>query len=150
MEGIVLLKYSFGWLSPLEGEMVLKGLILGSYYFGREWWSSNKNRFGMILTMGGWGDLERTNFGQFQFWEDTAVDTVTHRRQSWNVSYSLMALGRRLCGYCWGLQDTELLELVELHSEDGHEVGGRLGVTLVRKLSMVFVLVGDIALDRVC
>ena len=52
--------------------MVLKELILNSFYFGRVWWSW-KNWFWTVSTLGGWGGLERTDFEQFLLWEDVII-----------------------------------------------------------------------------
>ena len=54
-----------------EGVMVLKELILNSFYFGRVWWSW-KNSFWTDSTLGGCGGLERTDFEQFLLWEGMA------------------------------------------------------------------------------
>ena len=41
--------------------MVLKELIVHSFYIGRVWWSL-KNYFFTVSTLGGCGGLERTDF----------------------------------------------------------------------------------------
>ena len=55
-----------------EGMVVLKELILNSFYFGRVWWSW-KNSFWTVSTLGGCGGLERTDFEQFLLWEGVVV-----------------------------------------------------------------------------
>ena len=47
-----------------EGLVVLKGLILNSFYFQRVWWSGKK-WFSTISILGGCDGLERTHFEQF-------------------------------------------------------------------------------------
>ena len=47
-----------------EGVVVLKELILNSFYFGSVWWSW-KNWFWTVSILGGSGGLERTDFEQF-------------------------------------------------------------------------------------
>ena len=46
------------------GVVVLKELILNSFYFGQMWWSW-KNWFSTVSTLGGCGGLEITDFEQF-------------------------------------------------------------------------------------
>ena len=41
--------------------LILKELILNSCYFGWVWWPG-KNSFVIVSTLGGCGDLERTEF----------------------------------------------------------------------------------------
>ena len=55
-----------------EGMVVLKELILNSFYFGRVWWSW-KNWFWTVCTLGGYGGHERTDFEQFVLWEGVVV-----------------------------------------------------------------------------
>ena len=55
-----------------EGVVVLKELILNSFYFGRVWWSW-KNWFWTVCTLRGYGGHERTDFEQFVLWEDVVV-----------------------------------------------------------------------------
>ena len=52
--------------------MVLKELILNSFYFGRVLWSW-KNWFWRVSTLGGCDGLERTDFEQFRLWEGVVV-----------------------------------------------------------------------------
>ena len=52
--------------------MVLKELILNSFYFQRVWWSW-KNWFWTVSTFRGCGGHERTNFEQFLLWEVVMV-----------------------------------------------------------------------------
>ena len=55
-----------------EGVVVLKEVILNSFYFGRVWWSWN-NWFWTVGTLGGWGGHERTDFEQFLLWEGGVI-----------------------------------------------------------------------------
>ena len=55
-----------------EGLVVLKGLSLNSFYFGRLWWSW-KNSFWTVSILRGCGGLERTNFEQFLLSEGAVV-----------------------------------------------------------------------------
>ena len=59
-----------------EGVVVMKELILNSFYFGRVWWSW-KNWFWTVSTLGGCrgrcGGLERTDFEQFLLWDGVVV-----------------------------------------------------------------------------
>ena len=50
-----------------EGMVVLKELILNSFYFGRVWWSW-KDWFWRVSTLGGFGGLQRTDSEQFLLW----------------------------------------------------------------------------------
>ena len=52
--------------------MVLKELILNSFYFGKVWWSWKK-RIWTVYTLGRCGGLEWTDFEQFLFWEGVVV-----------------------------------------------------------------------------
>ena len=55
-----------------DSVVVLKELILNSFYFGRVWWSW-KNWFLTVSTLGGCGGLERTDFEQFLLLEGVVV-----------------------------------------------------------------------------
>ena len=55
-----------------EGVVVLKELILNSFYFQRVWWSW-KNWFGTLSTFRGCDGLERTHFEQFLLSECVVV-----------------------------------------------------------------------------
>ena len=55
-----------------EAVVVLKELILNTFYFGRLWWSW-KNWFWTVSTLGGCGGLERTDFELFLLWEAVVV-----------------------------------------------------------------------------
>ena len=56
----------------LEGVVVLKELILNSFYFVRVWWSWKK-WFWTVSTLWGCGGLERSDFEQFLLWEGVVV-----------------------------------------------------------------------------
>ena len=60
----------FWGISTLGGWGILKGVILSSFYFGGcdgvEWILS-------VFMLGGYGGLEKTNFGQFSLGEDMVV-----------------------------------------------------------------------------
>ena len=53
-----------------EGVVVLKELIVYSFYFGRVWVLKELIFTG---TLGGCGGLERTDFSQFLLWEGVVV-----------------------------------------------------------------------------
>ena len=55
-----------------EGVVVLKELILKSFYFGRVWWFWN-NWFWTVSTLGGCDGFERTDFEQFLLWKGVVV-----------------------------------------------------------------------------
>ena len=60
------------WKGVEVGVVVLKELILNSFYFGTVWWSW-KNWFWTVSTLGGCGGLERSDFEQFLLWEGVVV-----------------------------------------------------------------------------
>ena len=60
------------WKGVEVGVVVLKGLILNSFYFGTVWWSW-KNWIWTVSTLGQCGGLERTDFEQFLLWEGVVV-----------------------------------------------------------------------------
>ena len=88
-----------------EGVVVLKELILNSFYFGRVWWSW-KNWFWTVCTLGGcWVlkelilnsfyfgrvlGLERTDFEQFLLWEGVVVlkELILNSFYFWRVWWS--------------------------------------------------------------
>ena len=55
-----------------DSVVVLKELILNSFYFGTVWWSW-KNWFWTVSTLGQCGGLERTHFEQFLLWKGVVV-----------------------------------------------------------------------------
>ena len=59
-------KTGFGQLLLWEGLVVLNGLNLDNFHFGRVWWSSNHWLFCFnISTLGGCGSLVRADFGYY-------------------------------------------------------------------------------------
>ena len=52
--------------------VVLKELILNTFYFGKVVWSW-KNWFLSVSTLGGCGDVERTDFWHFLLWEGVDI-----------------------------------------------------------------------------
>ena len=67
------------------GVVVLKELILNSFYFGTVWWSW-KNWFWTILFWGGCGGLDRTDFEQFLLWDSVVVlkELILNSIYSWD------------------------------------------------------------------
>ena len=59
----------FGQVLLWDNMVLLKGLNFVAFYFGRMWWFVNST----ILTVGGYGGLEMTDFKQFPFWEGVVV-----------------------------------------------------------------------------
>ena len=59
-----------------DSVLVMKELILNSFYFGRVWWCW-KNRFWTVSTLEGcggrYGGLERTDFEDFLLWDSVVV-----------------------------------------------------------------------------
>ena len=101
-----------------EGVVVLKELILNSFYFGRVWWSW-KNWFWTVSTLGGLvilkelilnsfyfgrvvlkGGLERTDFEQFLLWEDMMILKGCGGLENWFWTVSTL-------GGCGGLERTD-------------------------------------------
>ena len=74
------------WKGVEVGVVVLKELILNSFYFGRVWWSW-KNWFWTVSTLGGCGGLERTHFEQFLLWKGVEVGVVVLKELILNNFY---------------------------------------------------------------
>ena len=88
-----------------EGVVVLKELILNSFYFGRVWWSW-KTWFWTVSILGQCGGLERTYFEQFLLWEGVEVGVVVLKELILNSVSTLGGCGGRCGGRCGGLERT--------------------------------------------
>ena len=74
------------WEGVEVGVVVLKELILNSFYFGTVWWSW-KNWFWTVSTLGGCGGLERTDFEQFLLWKGVELGVVVLKELILNSFY---------------------------------------------------------------
>ena len=70
-----------------DSVVVLKELILNSFYFGRMGWSW-KNWFWTVSTFGGCGSPERPDFEQFLLWKGVEVGVVVLKELILNSFYS--------------------------------------------------------------
>ena len=102
------------WTGVEVGVVVLKELILNSFYFGTVWWSW-KNWFWTVSTLGGCGGLERTDFEQFLLWKGVEVGMVVSKelilnsfyfgRLWWSWKNSFWTVST--LGGCGGLESTD-------------------------------------------
>ena len=74
-----------------------------------------KIQFWMIVTLGGWGGFERTDFRQFPFWQDAAVSSIIHRKWSCNGKLFSDDTGRGRLQSLLRSLGTQLFELVTFY-----------------------------------